>query len=803
LQQASLALGALGVSQTVLSLLSKSSSAVPLLDRYLQALAQPGARKLALLVGINQYPRGTALTGCAIDVELQRELLIHRFGFNASDILTLTDSQATRENIETAFLEHLSEQAVAGDVVVFHFSGYGSRVNLTSESPLAIATAETDLNLQDFKRSTNTLVPVDGIAAGKGGAANGLLEETLLLLLRSLPTDNVTTILDTSYAGNGETLQGTLRVRTSPTAPSDGFSLAELAFQDQLLQRLKLSREQLQHQDKLNQMPGVVLAAAGPSQQATERQWGGFSAGLFTYALTQHLWQATPATTIQVSLSRAAGLVEQLVGKDQQPRLTGQKSQEHLLLGQYLPPDPGLGADGVVKGLEDNGKTALLWLAGLPALVLEHYEPNSVVTLLPTQTNKSGESSADNGTAALSAASKPLQLQIRSRDGLMARARLIGTEAPENDQIQIGQLVREAIRVLPRHIRLTVALDSHLERIERVDATSAFAAISSVSSVVVAGEQPADYVFGKVHQVNAPASGSPSAAKDLASQDGSEAVMSQGGYGLFYLADDSIRNTAGVAGEAVKSAVNRLTSRLKTLLAAKLLRLTANEGASRLGIRASLEMVNPNPMTIMQRESLRATASLDKKVRELATVGSDVGVPTVSAGSRIRYRVENLSARPVYFLLLGMDSSGSAIAFYSVGSSPEAEAFDNKSPLKDAIIAPQSTFSVPDPDAAFEWTVAGPAGLVEIQLICSRAPFTKALAAMEVARRPKGESERISDLFNPLEVSRAVLQDLHQASVMQKPETSAAVTDVMGTVSDSYVLDMNAWATLSFVYQVV
>src|SRR4028119_2107564 len=173
LQQAGLALTALGLSETVLSLLGDKSLAVPVLDRYFQALAQPGGRKLALLVGINQYPHSTALGGCVTDVELQRELLIHRFGFNASDILTLADSQATRENIETAFVEHLTEQAKPGDVVIFHFSGYGSRVKMSEES-------QTDKAVY----IQNSLVPVDSIVPSNGAAiANDLLEETLVLLL--------------------------------------------------------------------------------------------------------------------------------------------------------------------------------------------------------------------------------------------------------------------------------------------------------------------------------------------------------------------------------------------------------------------------------------------------------------------------------------------------------------------------------------------------------------------------------------------------------------------------------------------
>ena len=118
LQKAGWSLAALGVSETVLSLLGDKGLAVPLLEGYVQALAQPSGRKLALLVGINEYPRTTALAGCVTDVELQQELLIHRFGFKAKDIVTLTNSQATREAIETAFIEHLTKQAKAGDVVV-------------------------------------------------------------------------------------------------------------------------------------------------------------------------------------------------------------------------------------------------------------------------------------------------------------------------------------------------------------------------------------------------------------------------------------------------------------------------------------------------------------------------------------------------------------------------------------------------------------------------------------------------------------------------------------------------------------
>lgn len=229
MQKSGIVLGALGLSQAGLSLLS---------DRYYQALAQSSPRKLALLVGINQYLFGTPLTGCVTDVELQRELLIHRFGFHPSDILTITDLQATRQNIETAFLEHLTKQVKPGDVVVFHFSGYGSRFGK--------ATLPESSNLGEQKNQkewtvTNLLLPVDGIIQIKNqSVVNALTEDTLWLLLRSLSTNLVTSVLDTSYTDGGIILQGNLRVRSRPSIITGEITAEELALQDQLKQNSQI-----------------------------------------------------------------------------------------------------------------------------------------------------------------------------------------------------------------------------------------------------------------------------------------------------------------------------------------------------------------------------------------------------------------------------------------------------------------------------------------------------------------------------------------------------------------------------------
>jgi hypothetical protein len=804
LQQASLTLAALGMSEAGLLRLS---------DRYSQVLAAPTARKLALLVGINQYPdtmfhrtatRGSALAGCVTDVELQRELLIHRFGFSDRDILTLTDRQATRRAIESAFLEHLTEQARPGDVVVFHFSGYGSRVQLGGTADAV----------------QSSLVPADGVLASDNdeGIVNDLLEETLLLLLRSLATDRVTTILDTSYLYPGSSLQGNLRLRARPKPSLGKPSPEELAFQDQLLSRIQASREQVGVQQRSGQIPGVVLAAASldelasattsslAQEQAFETQWGGFSAGLLTYALTQYLWSAVPAPTIQVSFNRATASIAQWVGKEQ-PTLMGLRSRSQALLTYCVAPSDRLGAEGFVAAVDEDGRAGQIWLGGLFSPGLEAYGLGSVLSVVSpsssTELEATGSkmgagaiaSNASNTSAAI--ITQPLQVQIYARNGLTAKGRVanVGETAAEL-KLQVGQLLQEAVRVIPRHLNLAIALDPMLERIERVDATSAFSAIP-YATVVTAGEQPADTLLGRVSEAIRRTSTTTATAElattEASSGRSSESSVTPHSYSLFSASRELIPNSLGEGGEAVKSAIQRLTPHLKTRLAAKLLRLTANEASSRLGVKAVLELVTPEPAILLTRSTLRADSDF-RGDRATSTPTNELGVPTLTMGSQIRYQVSNYSDRPIYFVALSLDSSGSLIALYSSQANTPTEGNETKSSLKQEAIAPGETLSVPQVKNSLQWMVRGPAGFAKTLLIFSDAPFSQTLTTLEAAMRPRGEAQRLGAPSNPLEVAQAIWQDLHQAS--------AVPTQTLNISTEMWALDVNHWATLSFLYQV-
>lgn len=743
LQQAGFSLLALGTDLKPTNVSSKTSNS------YLQALSTPRGRKLALLVGIDRYPFSKNLAGCLTDIELQRELLVGRFGFHRPDVVVLSDRQATREAIETAFIEHLIEQAKEGDTVVFHFSGYGNRVKIP-----ALAESES-------QRWANSLLPVDGLLPTRGEPANNeLLWETLALLGRSLATRQVTFVLDTSYRQTGQLLQGNFRSRSPLVPVAESPSPQELAFQSQLKSDLKLAQA-------LRRSAATAFLAAANSEAALEVQWDGFNAGLFTYTLVQSLWEATSPSTLYVTLERTRERIRRIAA--QNPQVLASEASEPFPPTYFVRAMEPMGAEGVALSLEDNDTMVRLQLAGLPPNVLAYYQPNSrlLLDLKPT-------SDASVAPETVPAPSRAIPIQVRSRVGLIAAAKVISSALPEGYSLQPGLLAREQIRILPRNVGLIVALATDLERIERVDATSALSNAVGVSSVAAAGDQTADCLFGKGSALNIEVSPPESAANP---------VPSGRGYELSSIGHISLPNTLGAPGEAIASAVDRLKPKLQTLLAEKLWRLTLNEASSRLEVRVQLMGSEPQGQPWLERSCTRSP-----RVPSPQATSLNAQLPQIPVGTRLQYVVENFSDRPVYFLLFGLNARKEPIALYST------ETRENTSKPIPIAIEPGTPLTLPQ-NANTPWTVPDAIGIAEFYAIVSIAPFPKTLEALAAVPDAPGTGEQLRKLPNPMEVARALLQDLHDAS--------AVPADWVGTPTDVWALDVNAWATFDLVYEVI
>lgn len=358
-----------------------------------KVLAKGTSRKLAFLVGINEYPEDGALQGCVNDTLLMRHLLIHRFGFQPKDILTLTDQKATRAGILLGFEEHLIKQAKPDDVVVFLFSGHGSRVY--DPNPIYLEPGkEAGLN--------GTFVPVDsGLPAGypnKGGMVQDIMGHTLFLLMSACKSENFTAVLDSCFAGAAtrkyrvKAREGGRKIQISPN---------EKEYQQKWLSKLDMKPQEFIRRYRAGVAKGVVLAATSSDQTAADARFNGFHAGAFNYNLTRYLWQAssTPENAIE-------HVVEELSRKDfeQIPVFEAKPRSGNENKPIFFQKPSNITADAVIT--EINRDKATLWLGGANIGSIE-------------EGSKFRVTGASKGSSA--------KVKLISRDGLVGTAKVEGT----------------------------------------------------------------------------------------------------------------------------------------------------------------------------------------------------------------------------------------------------------------------------------------------------------------------------------------------------------------------------------------
>ena len=776
-KQTGAAIAALGLTELALNLAIASDipGIAQTARKYSEAIAQTGQggpRKLALLIGIDNYPekatpKGQAnsgkLAGCITDVEMQRQLLVHRFGFAPEDVLCLKNQQATRTGIYQAFVDHLYDQAKAGDVVVVHFSGFGAQVRVD-------------------EKIVRSLVPFDGLLPTPSRPVlNDISEAELNTLLRQLKTKNITTVLDAGFADMTEPLSGGLRSR----ARSE-IATGRLSAPYDLLTDKRLVTDD-------DPFPGILFRGAGLTDPVVERQWSGFHAGAFTYVLTQHLWLSPVSSTARQSVGQARETLARWGGSDQQPVLLGaagraesnqkasQKASQKVSSKNaadktpkvyYTPALAENRGIGIVREVSADGQRASLWLGGMTPRALEYLVSPGVLTC--------------GGR----------RLELRSRDGIVVKAALVGgagngagsSAAP----LRVGQPVLEAVRVLPRSVDLVVAIDSQLERIERVDATSALSALPFVSSTSDT-KLPADCLLakptpGRTETLTASLNPIKQAqADDSQGADEQSAV----GYGLFSLTRSPIPGTLALQDEAIKPAINRLSGKLRSLLALKMLRLSENQASSTLPITVLMETVSEKETVVIRRQTFGAERL---GVSQRKNVSENKFNPQVPVGTRIRYRLFNNGEEPIYYTLINVDPRERLSAFCPIKDVPLSPAElaltddgELSEPVKEmlrlAAIAPKTSVAIPS--AEQDWAVDSPTGPVETYIVCSTLPLISTFNTLLTASAASG-SQRISPLPEPLTVVEALLSDMSQSDE-----------------SDTYALDVSQWATLNFTYQAV
>jgi len=182
----------------------------------------PPGRKLALLVGINDYmnPEVVAerpdvvpwkdgepwpkLNGCLNDIRDLATALEREWGFKSGDIKILRDGQATRQAVVTAFEQHLIGQAKPGDIVVFAFSGHGMQV---ADNP------QHSGNLRRDERDGLDEVLVTAESRGAADYVHCIRDDLLADLIARVNSESVVVITDSCHSGTVTRAPGQVRGR--------------------------------------------------------------------------------------------------------------------------------------------------------------------------------------------------------------------------------------------------------------------------------------------------------------------------------------------------------------------------------------------------------------------------------------------------------------------------------------------------------------------------------------------------------------------------------------------------------------
>ncbi|PZD72928.1 hypothetical protein C1752_02689 [Acaryochloris thomasi RCC1774] len=667
--------------------------------RYAQVLAQDNARKLALLVGINTYPTAP-LYGCVTDVELQRELLVHRFGFNPKNILTVTDAQATRKGILRAFEEHLIKQAKPGDVAVFHYSGHGSQVN------------DPDKDTRDGLNGT--LVPVDSVSGQEQGrqVVNDIMGHTLFLLMSAVPTDNLTMVLDSCFSGGGK--RGNMRVRSINRLARESGGVfpnrEELAYQQQWLSRLKMSADEFKQKRRTGVAKGVVIASANRNQFASDATFDGFNAGAFTYHMTKYLWQQTGETPVVGAIANISRRTTQENDQDPELECTPQCDPNSVADQRpfYFLNASTAPAEAVITDVSGNQMTC--WLGGI-----ETSNPLDKNTILAVVDDQSQELA---------------KVKLESRTGLIGKGTLLQGNA---QAFKPGALLQEEVRGIPTNLMLRIGLDPSLE----TGMSEAKAALVSASRIEAAelGEGQVDYILGRI------------TSKDRKRLQGRVPTVPEVGMlGLFTPTKENILSDSfsGATDESAADAVLRLQAKFKLLLANRILRAILNPSSSKLGVTATVVPIGAES---------RALAATRTRGSDLVTTAITPEVGEVKPGDNIQIQVKNQETQDLYISVLGIGSDGEMTVLFPSDYTAATDA---------SLVGAGQTLKVPQAGRDdYDFVVSGPAGTIEVIVLASARSLRDTLKGLKKiasrsGQRP-GEPLAISE---PSAVVEGLLGDL-------------------------------------------
>ncbi len=282
--------------------------------------ATKNVNKFALLVGINQYQYQKNLNGAVNDVHNMKSILINRFGFtdDAKHIRVLTNEQATRRAILNELQQHLIANANQQSIIVFHYSGHGSRLK--------------DINGDETDGYDETIVPYDSSHVAPNPNQD-ITDDELNLLLETLSnkSPNVTFIFDSCHSGSAIRGSGLSR-----TVTADQRVPPKRAYNTVIqTQTVNEGKNDLRPHDARY----ALISGAAADELSYELEVDGKAYGAMSWFLADEIRKAKANATYRDIMEKVLNRVNEKY-RSQHPQLEGPGQDQYIFSDKSLIAEP-------------------------------------------------------------------------------------------------------------------------------------------------------------------------------------------------------------------------------------------------------------------------------------------------------------------------------------------------------------------------------------------------------------------------------------------------------------------------------
>ena len=314
-------------------------------------MAWSNNQKRALIIAIGHYKDGTGWRDLSSldDLTLMKTTLIKQ-GFSITNILTITDANATKQGIE-AKIEELIKSAQPGDKIVIHYSGHGQQVR--------------DYSNDEPDGYDEAIVPYDAPSESRESSYHGekhILDDEINVWIGKLRAKvgsegHVLLIMDSCCSGSASRGTGVSRGDKKPIGDSN--KPRNILVQSDFVENQK--QEVIKGIGKF-----ILFTGAASSQENFQTTLeNGQAIGSLTYAFSKAFEEIPKGASYEALFARIRNIL-QVKAKNQTPTSEGDVRFK-VFDGEIVAQEPFF----TVRNLINNGKRIIKLTSGQLANVFE------------------------------------------------------------------------------------------------------------------------------------------------------------------------------------------------------------------------------------------------------------------------------------------------------------------------------------------------------------------------------------------------------------------------------------------------